>query len=48
MRSESYIVAEDIAKTVIWLPSSLKLSNDDINMICEEIKKFFNQSSTLR
>ena len=42
-RSGTYPVAKDMAKTVLWLPSSLKLSNGDIIIICEEIKKFFNK-----
>lgn len=40
-REGSYPVSEDIAKRGLWLPSSLKLKDEDIIMICAEIKNFF-------
>ncbi len=43
LRKESYPVAEEIAKRVLWFPSSLKLTDEDIKMICREVKSFFNR-----
>ncbi len=39
---ESFPVAEDMAQRGLWLPSSAKLTNEQIITICEEIKAFFN------
>ncbi len=41
-RSGRYPVAEKIAQQGLWLPSSSKLTNQEIEYICESIKYFFN------
>lgn len=38
----SYPVAERISKQGLWLPSSSKLTDDQIRYICREIKYFFS------
>jgi perosamine synthetase len=40
-REESHPVAEDVSKRGLWLPSSSKLTDEQIALICEEIKNFF-------
>jgi perosamine synthetase len=42
--SGSYPVAERFAKEGLWLPSASKLSDAEINFVCEEIKNFFVNS----
>ena len=37
----SYPVAEEVARRGLWLPSSAKLTNDQIEIICSEIKTYF-------
>jgi perosamine synthetase len=34
-------VAEDIANRGLWLPSSVKLTDDDVITICDEIERFY-------
>lgn len=41
--SGSFPVAEAIAREGLWLPSSSKLTDEEIKMICKEIKSFFNK-----
>ncbi len=38
-----YPVAKRVAKQGLWLPSSSKLTNDQIEYICREIKHFFKR-----
>ncbi|MFH1088486.1 MAG: DegT/DnrJ/EryC1/StrS family aminotransferase, partial [Patescibacteria group bacterium] len=40
-RSGSYPIAEEIAQRGLWLPSSSKLSDAQIKIICDEIRKYF-------
>lgn len=40
-RSGSYPVAEDVAKRGLWLPSSSKLTDEQITTICREIRSYF-------
>jgi perosamine synthetase len=42
-KSEKYEITEHLSKTGLWLPSSLTLTNDDINFICKEIKKMYGR-----
>lgn len=37
---ESFPVAEEIAKKGLWLPPSIKLTDEQIQYICSEIKKY--------
>lgn len=41
-RPGNYPVAERIARQGLWLPSSSKLSNDEVEYICQEIKTFYD------
>jgi perosamine synthetase len=41
-RSESYPVAEWVAKEGFWLPSASKLTDDDIAYVCDAIRGFFS------
>ena len=41
-RDNNYKVASDISSRGLWLPSSVSLSDSQLNHICSEIKKFFN------
>ena len=41
--NESYPVAENISKRGLWLPSSLKLTEQQIYYICEKIGDFYNK-----
>lgn len=40
-RNENHPISELISKQGLWLPSSCKLSNDNIEFICKEIIKYF-------
>ena len=40
-RGESYPVAEKIAEEGLWLPSSAKLTDEDIHRVCGAIRSFF-------
>lgn len=40
-RKGHYPIAERVAKQGLWLPSSSKLTNDEIKYICVQIKEFF-------
>lgn len=41
-RNGSYPVAERVAAQGLWLPSSSKLTDEEIEYVCDEIKSFFN------
>ena len=42
-RSESHPVAQKIAAKGLWLPSSSKLTDEEIARVCDAIKDFFKQ-----
>jgi perosamine synthetase len=39
----SYPVATDISRRGLWLPSSLRLENADVERVCESIRRFFSR-----
>ena len=38
-----HIVSNEIGSSGLWLPSSSKLSNDQIDFICQKIIKFYEK-----
>jgi len=38
----SFPVAEDVSRRGLWLPSSLKLTDEDIELICECVRSFYD------
>ena len=39
--NESYPIASDVAERGLWLPSSLTLSNGDVEMVCSAIRQYY-------
>ncbi len=44
-RTGTYPVTERIARQGLWLPSSSKLTNEQIDHVCERINTFFSQAT---
>jgi perosamine synthetase len=44
-REERHPVAEDMSARILWLPSSLRLTDADVDRVCAAIREFMPRSA---